>query len=167
MRTTRFILGLEIVALAALHPVGLAQKASPDLILFNGKVFTSNANQLYAEALAIRRERIVAVGSSKEVIALADQNTKRIDLGGRTVIPGINDAHMHLGIAPDTYDLPLKSIDPSWKEITDALGSAVSLHIPISAAGKRCAKRRSGVGPYPVSSKSSYQHYLMQEVSSG
>lgn len=126
MRNARFILALAVLILAALQHVAIAQKVSPDLILFNGKVFTSDASRPYVEALAIRGERIVAAGSSKEVIALAAQNTKRIDLGGRTVIPGINDAHMHLGIAPAAYDLPLKGIDPSWKEITDALGTAVS-----------------------------------------
>ncbi len=126
MRNARFILALAVLVLAALHHVAFAQKVSPDLILFNGKVFTSNANQPYVEALAIRGERIVAAGSSKEVVSLAAQNTKRIDLGGRTVIPGINDAHMHLGIAPAAYDLPLKGIDPSWKEITDALDTATS-----------------------------------------
>jgi len=124
MRTAGFVLG--VVAFTAWLPFAFAQKPSPDLILFNGKIFTSNVNHSYVEALAIGGERIVAVGSSKEVVALASQNTKRIDLGGRTVIPGINDAHMHLGIAPAVYDLPFKGIDPSWKEITDGLIAAAS-----------------------------------------
>ncbi len=126
MRKACFILALAVLVLAALQHVASAQKVNPDLILFNGKIFTANASRLYVEALAIRGERIVAAGTSKEVIALAAPNTKRIDLGGRTVIPGINDAHMHLGIAPAAYHLPLKGIDPGWREITDALGTAVS-----------------------------------------
>ena len=52
MRTARFILASGILALNALHPVVFAQSASTDLILFNGKVFTSNAGQPYVEALA-------------------------------------------------------------------------------------------------------------------
>jgi predicted amidohydrolase YtcJ len=56
---------------------------------------------------AIRGEHIVAVGSSKEVIALAGRETRRIDLGGRTVISGVNDAHDHLDAGPDSYDLPI------------------------------------------------------------
>jgi hypothetical protein len=124
MRT--FVKTLLVALTFGFLNLAFGQQSPPDLILLNGKVFTSNANQPYVEALAIRGERIVAVGSSKEVIALTAQNTKRIDLGGRTVIPGINDAHMHLGIAPPAYDLPLNGIDPSWKEITDALGTAVS-----------------------------------------
>lgn len=95
-------------------------------MLFNGKVFTSNSNHLYAEALAIRGERIVAVGSSKEIIALAGKKTRRLDLGGRTVIPGFNDAHVHLVVEPESYHLPIKGNNPSWREIEDALSSAVA-----------------------------------------
>lgn len=124
MRTPRFILASGILALNALHPVVFAQTPNTDLILFNGKVFTSNASQPYVEALAIRGDRIVAVGTSKEVVALASKETRRIDLGGRTVIPGINDAHMHLGVEPSHYDLPLKSDDPTWQEMADALTAA-------------------------------------------
>ena len=124
MRTARFILASGILALNTLRPVGFAQTPSTDLILFNGKVFTSNASQPYVEALAIRGDRIVAVGTSKEVVALASRETRRLDLGGRTVIPGINDAHMHLGIEPSHFDLPLKSDDPTWQEMTDALTAA-------------------------------------------
>lgn len=126
MRPARFILGLGILALTVLHPVAFAQKPSPDLILFNGKIFTSNASKPYVKALAIRGDRIVAVGNSKEVAALAGRQTRHIDLGGRTVIPGINDAHMHLGVEPSHYDLPLKSNDPTWQEMTDVLTAAAS-----------------------------------------
>jgi predicted amidohydrolase YtcJ len=116
-----------IVALAfVLHSsIGIGQPALPDLVLFNGKIFTSNARQLYAEALAIRGDRIVAVGSSTEILALSGMGTKRIDLGGRTAVPGFNDAHDHLSVEPDTYELPLKGIDPSWQEVTEALSAAV------------------------------------------
>jgi predicted amidohydrolase YtcJ len=97
-----------------------SQQPAPDLIMLNGKVFTSSTNRLYVEALAIRGERIVAAGTSSEIAALAGKETKRIDLAGRTVIPGFNDAHYHLGVGPDTYDLPLKGNDPKWQEIKDA-----------------------------------------------
>ncbi|HKW19081.1 MAG TPA: amidohydrolase [Terriglobales bacterium] len=103
-----------------------AQQPSPDLILINGKIFTGNVSQPYAEALAVRGERIVAVGKSKEVLAIATQITKRINLRGHTVIPGINDAHVHLSVEPAEYDLPLNGIDPTWQEVTDALNAAVS-----------------------------------------
>lgn len=103
-----------------------SQQPTPDLILFNGKVFTSSASHPYVDALAIRGERIVAVGTSKEIAALAGKETKRIDLGSRVVIPGINDAHYHLGVAPETYDLSIQGNDPKWQEVKDAVSSAVA-----------------------------------------
>ncbi|RMF85667.1 MAG: amidohydrolase [Nitrospinota bacterium] len=67
----------------------------PDLILDNGNVYTLDTNLPHAEALAIRHGRILAVGSSSEIRSLATSQTTRIDLEGRTVIPGLIDAHVH------------------------------------------------------------------------
>jgi predicted amidohydrolase YtcJ len=114
------------VSLCPLTFVAFGQQSAPDLVLLNGKIFTSNPRQPYSEALAIRGERIAAVGTSKEISAIASKQTKRIDLAGRTVIPGINDAHYHLGVGPETYDLPIQGINPGWQEIKDALSSAVA-----------------------------------------
>jgi hypothetical protein len=120
---------LIAVGLAALIAPLTAQQPAPDTILFNGKIFTSDAAHPYVQALAIRGERIVATGNSAKIQALAGPRTRRIDLGGRVVIPGINDAHNHLGdnIAPkNTVDLGLKTQDPAWPEIRDALSSKVA-----------------------------------------
>ncbi len=68
----------------------------PDLIAVNGRIHTVNPAQPWAEALAVCGERIVCVGTSAEVVALAGPSTSRIDLGGRTVVPGFNDSHVHL-----------------------------------------------------------------------
>jgi predicted amidohydrolase YtcJ len=103
-----------------------AQQTPPDLILFNGKIYTSNPHQPYAQALAISGERIVAVGSSKEIASLAGSNTKQIDVGGRTVIPGFNDAHEHIGLSPERYSLPLNGMDPQWKDVTAAISAAIA-----------------------------------------
>lgn len=67
---------------------------APDTVLLNGRVFTAAAAQPWAEAVAIRGDRIIAVGTTAEVAALAGPETTRRDLGGRTVIPGLNDAHV-------------------------------------------------------------------------
>ncbi len=72
-----------------------AQKA--DLILTNGKIFTSDTTQLYVKALAIKENKIMAVGSAKAIEKLAGAKTKRIDLKGKTVVPGFNDEHDHRG----------------------------------------------------------------------
>src|SRR6201987_258008 len=117
---------LLVFPLSLLVSVAFSQQPAPDLILLKGKVFTSSASHSYVEALAIRGERIVAAGTSSEIAALAGKETKRIDLGSRVIIPGINDAHYHMGVAPATYDLPIQENDPLWQEIKDALSSAVA-----------------------------------------
>ena len=66
----------------------------PDLVLLNGRVFTADPDRPWAEALAIRGGRITGVGSTAEVSALAGASTVRRDLAGRTVLPGLNDAHV-------------------------------------------------------------------------
>ncbi|MEZ5287180.1 MAG: amidohydrolase family protein [Vicinamibacterales bacterium] len=65
-------------------------------MLLDGRVFTADPAHPLVEALAVRGDRIVAVGTTAEVTALAGASTTRRSLGGRTVIPGLNDAH-----APD------------------------------------------------------------------
>jgi predicted amidohydrolase YtcJ len=69
------------------------QQGEPDIILFNGKIFTSIAAHPYVEALVIRGDRIVATGDTKTIQAMAGPKTNAIDLHGGTAIPGINDAH--------------------------------------------------------------------------
>jgi len=74
---------------------GAAWAQQPDTILVNGKVLTVDAGFSTQEALAIRDGRITAVGRSAEIATLAGPATRRIDLAGRTVIPGLIDSHMH------------------------------------------------------------------------
>jgi predicted amidohydrolase YtcJ len=114
------------LALTFLAPFMIGQQSSPDLILLNGKVFTSDSSHSYVEALAIRGERIVSTGSSKEMAALAGPQTKRIDLVGRVVIPGINDAHYHLFVRPTGFSLRFRGQDPTWQEVKDELAVAVA-----------------------------------------
>jgi predicted amidohydrolase YtcJ len=68
---------------------------SPDTALVNGKIITLDEHSTIAEALAVRDNKIAAVGRSAEVRALAGPATRIVDLGGRTVIPGLVDSHMH------------------------------------------------------------------------
>jgi len=99
----------------------------PDLILWNGKIFTSNLTNPYAEAIAIRGDRIVAVGESDPIRDLAGPPTAQVDLGGRTVIPGINDAHMHFDIVPrDSVELDFGSLNPTWETVSRSVSAAVA-----------------------------------------
>src|SRR5213594_630153 len=68
---------------------------SPELILINGRIATVDHSRPFAEAVAIQNGRFISVGSNEEIMRLRASNTEVIDLGGRTVIPGLNDSHMH------------------------------------------------------------------------
>src|SRR6516162_234984 len=115
---------IATLILSVFLPPCIAQQPSPDMILFNGKIFTSDPAHPYVEALAIRGERIVAAGSTKEIGALAGPQTKRIDLGGRVVIPGIDDAHYHCDAEPNAFHLQFRGLDPTWSEVADQLAEA-------------------------------------------
>jgi len=120
---SKVFLGL---GLFCLWTSAFAQQANPDLILFNGKVFTSVALEPYVEALAIRGDRIVATGDTKTVRAMAGPHTSQIDLHGSTVIPGINDAHHHFQLEPaNAIDVDLKTQDPTWKQASDGITAAI------------------------------------------
>ncbi|SDT11060.1 amidohydrolase [Bradyrhizobium canariense] len=67
-----------------------------DYLLTNGNVITLDRSSRIAEAVAIRGDRIVAVGTTAEVSALCHPDTRKIDLGGRSVLPGFFDAHPHM-----------------------------------------------------------------------
>ena len=86
---------IVLLSLLSISANAQAQNLSADLILFNGKIITNNAAFQIVEAMAVRDEKIVAVGSNAEIEKLAGPQTKRIDLQGRTVIPGLIDTHTH------------------------------------------------------------------------
>lgn len=82
---------MAIASMACAH----AQQA-PDTILYNGKIVTVDDIFSIQEAVAIRGDRIAAVGDNDRMLALAGPDTWSVDLGGRTVIPGLIDNHNHI-----------------------------------------------------------------------
>jgi predicted amidohydrolase YtcJ len=68
----------------------------PDLVMFNGNVITTDNDFSIAEAVATKDDKIVGVGSNTDIKKLAGGKTDLMDLKGATVLPGINDAHIHL-----------------------------------------------------------------------
>jgi predicted amidohydrolase YtcJ len=126
MNLPKLIAVLLFATLSAQPTSATDADAAPDTVLFNGKIFTADASRPYVQALAIRSDRIVATGDFATIRALSGPQTRLIDLGGRTVIPGINDAHQHLSVTPPGgLELQLKSDDPSWPEVRDAIQAAV------------------------------------------
>jgi predicted amidohydrolase YtcJ len=82
--------------------------AQADLILTNGKIITVDERFSIAQAVAIRGDRIAATGTNQEIAQLAGPNTRRIDLKGKAVIPGLIDNHMHLLRAAATWTKELR-----------------------------------------------------------
>lgn len=69
--------------------------STPTLVLTGGQVLTMDDDFAVAEGVAVRGRTVVAVGGDAEIRALAGPGTRVVDLGGRTVLPGINDSHLH------------------------------------------------------------------------
>jgi predicted amidohydrolase YtcJ len=115
------------IACAAFAVVTLrAQQDAVDLLLINGKVFTADPAAPWAEAVAIHGDRISAVGSTAAVRARASANARIVDAGGRVVIPGINDAHTHVGTRPPGVSLKLNGNDPAPADVIAAIRAAAS-----------------------------------------
>src|SRR5579883_898132 len=87
---------LFLLCLTVATSLARAQQVPADLILTNGKIITVDDQFRIAQAVAIRGDRIIAVGSNQEVSQLAGPSTRRMDLKGHAVIPGLIDNHMHL-----------------------------------------------------------------------
>ncbi|MFJ2381979.1 amidohydrolase [Pseudomonas protegens] len=82
--------------------------AIADLILFNGRLHTVDRAKPRASAVAIKDGRFIAVGNDAQAMALRGAGTQVIDLMGRTVIPGLNDSHLHLIRGGLNYNLELR-----------------------------------------------------------
>jgi predicted amidohydrolase YtcJ len=67
-----------------------------DLVFLNGNIYTVNERQPHAEAIALRKDRVVFVGRNEEARKLASEKTRIIDLHGSTVVPGLTDSHCHI-----------------------------------------------------------------------
>ena len=99
--TTRLILRLgSLLLVSAILSPGVSAAQTPqshvaNTILLNGRIYTLDSRQPWAEAVAISDDKILAVGSVKDISSYRDSSTKVIDLGGRLLLPGFTDCHIH------------------------------------------------------------------------
>jgi predicted amidohydrolase YtcJ len=75
--------------------VALAQIQPADTVILNGRIYTENSRQPWAEALAVRADKVVAAGKAEDINVYRGSKTKVIDAGGRLVLPGFTDSHIH------------------------------------------------------------------------
>jgi predicted amidohydrolase YtcJ len=110
----------------ALAPSLSLDRTEPELILYNANIITIDNHRPRAQAVAIADARFLAVGDNEQVRALATGRTKKIDLGGRTVVPGFIDAHTHPAEAGLSH---LRQVDCDLRSIADvqrAIGERAS-----------------------------------------
>jgi predicted amidohydrolase YtcJ len=100
------------IAATFLATASLAQ-AQADLILTNGKIATMAKEGQFVQALAVKDGKVLATGSNAQVLKLKRDSTQVIDAGGRTVIPGLNDSHLHVIREGLNYNMELR-----WDGVT-------------------------------------------------
>ncbi len=124
--TNRAAIAFLTVALSA---CASPERPTADLVLLDGNVITVDADDRIAEAVAIQDRRIVAVGTSAEIAAWIGDDTRSVDLAGRTVTPGLLDAHAHFnrGGADRLYvvDLSYPRVE-SVSDIVDTVRARVA-----------------------------------------
>ena len=118
----------QVIAWAALA-AGLGFAAAPDAIYVNGKIVTVDARFSIANAFAVAGDKFVAVGSNEEIRKLAAPSTRVIDLGGRTVTPGLADSHLHgAGGGP--------GVDLSQARTLEEVYAAVAVRVKAAGTGE-------------------------------
>ncbi len=123
----KLIISLTILTAMISSSCNKSEKA--DLVIINGKLLTIDKDHPSASALAVKGEKIIAVGSTEQITAMIKKGvTEVIDAKGRLVVPGFNDAHVHFGpLDPDYIELRYTT-DPSV--ITRKVKEQVAKSVP-------------------------------------
>ena len=115
----RLLLRLALGGFAGAAGLAAAEAPAPSDVFYRGKIVTVDADFAVREAMAVRDGRIVAVGTNREITALAREGvTQMVDLGGRMVLPGLIDSHVHAtSAAMSEFDHEV----PAMESIRDVL----------------------------------------------
>jgi predicted amidohydrolase YtcJ len=125
-----FVVVVIVVAVFEFSPA-TAKVAPADLVFKNGNIYTVNERQPAAEAVAVKGDRIVFVGSNREAQNYVGKNTRVIDLNGKTMVPGMTDAHHHLS-------------GVGFREMTLNLEGLTSLEAFLAKVKERVDQKRPG-----------------------
>ena len=111
--TTLNTLSTLSTALAACFLAAGSAQAQADLILTNGKIATMAKEGEFVQAVAVKDGKVLATGSNARILKLKSDQTQVIDVGGHTVIPGLNDSHLHVIREGLNYNMELR-----WDGVT-------------------------------------------------
>lgn len=109
-RKLRAAVTLACACVAMVHPAFAERLAEPDVVFQNGKIYTGVPSR-FVQAVAVKGGRVLATGTAAEMRALAGSATRFEDLGGRTVLPGLYDNHVHVNA--DRGAQPKQTLDLS------------------------------------------------------
>jgi predicted amidohydrolase YtcJ len=109
-------------------PLPVRVPSTADLVLTGGRVLTMDPGRESAEAVAVAGGRIVAVGRSTEVRSLIGPRTRVVELGGRTLLPGFQDAHVHPVMAVGMLGCSLHDVAPTVAAYGDAIAVYAADH---------------------------------------
>jgi len=126
----KIIAFLSCLVTAFLTVIGSAQAQgnAADIILVNANIFTGSDIHPRAEAIAIRGDRVIAVDTTEQVSALAGPQTRKIDVAGRLVIPGILDTHIHymlMDVVPEVTNIDFGGFAPSCKHVLETISEKI------------------------------------------
>ncbi len=130
-KTLLVIFAALLVGFGVLVRIATRTPAPPDHQVFiNGDILTMDGDNRIVEAIAVRRDRIEAVGSTEEIMALAGDETEVVDLRGRTLLPGFIDAHGHfpgsgMHVISEDLNSPPIGDKRTMAEVLAALGERV------------------------------------------
>ena len=128
-------------------PAAQAAPAVADLIVVNGKVYTADGSGAFQEAVAVRVNRIVAVGSTAEIGKLRGSSTEIVDARGAAVVPGFNDVHTHML----SGGLELGNVDLQGAQTLDEVQQRIRTFAAAHADRTWIRGRGWGYGPFPGS----------------
>ncbi|MBF4519453.1 amidohydrolase [Flavobacterium sp. ANB] len=113
MRKSIFLVLLIILFISCQKEKKEIDAATADLIVTNGKIAIMDKSNTISEAIAVKKGKVLAFGTNEEILKLKGGQTKVIDANGRTIVPGLNDSHLHLTRGGRFYNAELR-----WDGVT-------------------------------------------------
>jgi len=140
-----FFLVCSLLATQALAQTSQGKVIFADAVYYNGKVLTVDERFSITQAFAAREGKIMATGKDAEILNLAGPNTRRLDLKGKTVIPGLIDTHSHLfDYAAANWAKDVEALEPHLKEFRQSEIGVKSVDEAIAALKKTVAESQPG-----------------------